>query len=93
MGKGFTLLMEIVPVPGGGSFIPASERSEHRWVWMGSERSSLGGDKDHERRKYRIKCTLMQTVCLYNRHSINCNEYLLYLKVPVNYPLEYIYEN
>ena len=31
----------------------ASERSEHRWVWVGGERSSLGGDKDHERSEYR----------------------------------------
>lgn len=45
-------LMEDVPVPGGGSFATASERSEHRWVWVGGERSSLGGDKDHERRKF-----------------------------------------
>ena len=30
----------------------ASEQSEHRWVWVGGERSSLGGDKDHERRKF-----------------------------------------
>jgi len=45
--------MEVVPVPGGGSFATASERSEHRWVWVGGERSSLGGDKDHERSEYR----------------------------------------
>ena len=38
-------LMEDVPVPGGGSFATASERSEHRWVWVGGERSSLGGAK------------------------------------------------
>jgi len=38
--------------PGGGSFTTVSERSEHRWVWVGGERSSLGGDKDHERRKF-----------------------------------------
>ena len=43
------LFMDAVPVPGGGSFSTASERSEHRWVWVGGERSSLGGDKDHER--------------------------------------------
>ncbi|MDD3945150.1 MAG: hypothetical protein PHS38_10600 [Bacteroidales bacterium] len=46
-------MMEDVPVPGGGSFATASERSEHRWVWVGGERSSLGGDKDHERSEYR----------------------------------------
>ena len=44
--------LEDVPVPGGGSFATASERSEHRWVWVGGERSSLGGAKDHERRKF-----------------------------------------
>ena len=53
VGEGFILLMEVVPVPGGGSFATASERSEHRWVWVGGERSSLGGDKDHERSEYR----------------------------------------
>ena len=35
---GFIVLMEVVPVPGVGSFMPASERSEHRWVWVGGER-------------------------------------------------------
>ena len=38
--------------PGGGSFATASERSEHRWVWVGGEQGSPGGDKDHERRKF-----------------------------------------
>ena len=49
--------MEVVPVPGVGSFTPASERSEHRGIWVGSElrpvHSSPGGDKDHERSEYR----------------------------------------
>lgn len=31
------LFMDAVPVPGGGSFSTASERSEHRWVWVGGE--------------------------------------------------------
>jgi len=34
--------MEVVPVPGGGSFVPASERSEHRWF--------LGGEANEVRR-------------------------------------------
>ena len=42
---------------GVGSFTPASERSEHRGIWVGGElkpvHSSPGGDKDHERSEYR----------------------------------------
>ena len=42
---------------GVGSFTPASERSEHRGIWVGSElrpvHSSPGGDKNHERSEYR----------------------------------------
>ena len=90
---GFIVLMEVVPVPGGVLLrrrVSAANTAGH---WVERRTDSPGGAKNHERREFRIKCTLMQTVCLYNRHSINCNEYLLYLKVPVNYPLEYIYEN
>lgn len=43
--------------PGVGSFTPASERSEHRGIWVGGElrpvNSLPGGDKDHERSEYR----------------------------------------
>ena len=43
--------------PGVGSFTPASERSEHRGIWVGGElvpvHSSPGGDKNHERSEYR----------------------------------------
>lgn len=45
------------PGPGVGSFTPASERSEHRGIWVGDElkpvHSSPGGDKNHERSEYR----------------------------------------
>ena len=45
------------PGPGVGSFTPASERSEHRGIWVGGELvpvySSPGGDKNHERSEYR----------------------------------------
>jgi len=55
-GRGFRVWVHLFDGkctgPGGGSFATASERSEHRWVWVGGERSSLGGAKDHERRKF-----------------------------------------
>ena len=34
------LLMDAVPVPGGGSFATASERSEHRW-FLGGEANEV----------------------------------------------------
>ena len=40
VGKGFILLMEAVPVPGGKSFVPASERSEHR-CFQGGRRTKF----------------------------------------------------
>jgi hypothetical protein len=59
LGKGFVLWEKVYFIdggcggPGGGSFVPASERSEHRWSLGGRRTGSPGGDKDHERSEYR----------------------------------------
>ena len=51
----------------------ASEQSEHRWVWVGGERSSLGGVKDHERSEYRTGDLLLweQGVMIRNMSGAN----------------------
>ena len=52
-GYGFIYLMEDVPVRAGAHLRRRVSSANTAGFWVGGERSSLGGDKDHERSEYR----------------------------------------